>query len=118
MVELRLRFRNRFGVHARKVDLSAVATIISTGFKAADNVLGRKRRETFNLLYLRRAGYTDFLSVPHPFTQHLSRHPILRLRFHRCDEPGTAVMGEADAEVNIVVGYQLSVVSKERQLLS
>ena len=80
-----------------------MATVILKGLKTADYLLGSERCETFNLLHLCRSGYTDFLSFPHPFTQHLSRHPILRFRLYWRDECGIAVMGAAHAEVNLTI---------------
>ena len=77
-----------------------MATVLSKGFKAADNLLGRKRIETLNFLHLRRPRYTDFLSFPHPIPRYLGRHPILRLRLHRCDECGIAAMGPAYPEMS------------------
>lgn len=77
-----------------------MATVLSKGFKAADNFLGRKRLETPHFLYLRCTRHTDFLSFSHPLTQHLSRGPILRLRLHRRDERGIASMGPAYPEMS------------------
>ena len=77
-----------------------MATIVSKGFKAADNLLGSERRETPHLLHLCCTRITDFLSFPHPITRRVGRHPILRFRVHRRDERGTAVMGPTHPEVN------------------
>ena len=77
-----------------------MATIIFKGFKATDNLLGRKRGKTFNFLHLRGTRLTDLLSFPHPIAGYLSRHPVLRLRLYRCDERGTDAMGPPHPEVS------------------
>ena len=77
-----------------------MAAVVSKGFKAADNFLGSKRCETPHPLYLPGTRFTDILSVPHPFSRHISKRPILRLRFYRCDERGIDAMGTAYPEVN------------------
>ena len=100
LVQLRLRTRHRLGFYARKVDISALGPVVPTGFTATDNLLESERRETFNLLHLRRTRHTYFLSVPHPFARYISKHSILRLRLYRRDERSTAPMGPADAEMN------------------
>ena len=77
-----------------------MAAIVSKSLKAADNLLGRERVKTLNFLHLRCPRITDFLSFPHPLARHVGRHPILRLRFHRCDECGIATMGPTHPEVS------------------
>ena len=77
-----------------------MATVLSKGAKAADNLLGCKRREIPNILHLCSTRFTSFLYDAPPVARHIGRHPILRLRLHRRDERGVATMGTPYPEVN------------------